>query len=106
MPPNLLGYSVRRPCRTPLGLMDCLNHDADDKAENNFSMRICRDFLGQAVVLLLGGLDCRIRYNGVGLTPGGAQEDEARVARMLAGEGLLDVSGALAPILEFLEKLG
>ena len=90
----------------PDALIDCLNTDADDARDGHVSRRIVRDFRGQEVIFLLGGLNGQIRYRGVGLTPGnGARETEARVSTMLASAEMVDVREALSPLLELGETL-
>ena len=81
----------------------------DDQRDGINSARICRDYLGQGVVFLLGGLDGKIRYRGVGLTPAeGAREAEARVSQMLASSPMVevDVTEALSPLGNLLKTLG
>lgn len=98
-PSNLsaLDY-VYVPCvAAPLELLRCLNDESDDEADGISSRRVKRQFRGQETVLLLGGLDGNVFFNGVGLTPGGQQEAEANVAQMLAGGGLMEVNGVLLP---------
>ncbi len=92
-----LGYAYV-PCLTaPLELLRCLNDAADDARDGMESRRVCRRFAGQETLLLLGGLDGEVFFNGVGLTPGGAQEAEARVSQMLAGERFIQVGADLLP---------
>jgi hypothetical protein len=83
-------------------LVNCLNQPADDERDGMASARICRNFRGLETVLLLGGLDGKIRYRGVGLTPAaGARETEARVRTMMASEPLMDVGEMIKPLMEF-----
>ncbi len=95
------------PCLTaPLELLGCANNADDDQREGITSTRVCREFMGQETVMLLGGLDGRIRYRGVGLTPAeGAREDEARVRTMLASKPMVDVQAGLSPLLEAMQKI-
>jgi hypothetical protein len=86
----------------PEGLLGCLNNDADDRRDGINSARVVRDYNGQEVVFLLGGLDGKIRYRGVGLTlADGAREAEARVSTMLASAPMVDVTDALLPLTKF-----
>lgn len=96
-----LGYVYVSAQAAPADLLNCLNNTEDDQRDGITSARIRRDFHGQEVIFLLGGLDGKIRYRGVGLTPGGAMEKEARVSTMLASAPMVDVSAALAPFAEF-----
>ena len=101
-----LGYTYVPALEAPDALIDCLNTDADDARDGHVSRRIVRDFRGQEVIFLLGGLNGQIRYRGVGLTPGnGARETEARVSTMLASAEMVDVREALSPLLELGETL-
>lgn len=93
------------PCMTaPEDLLACLNN-ADDNRSGNTSTRIERNYKGCETVLLLGGLDGKIRYRGVALTPGGAREAEARVSTMLASAPMVDVEEALNPLRSFGESI-
>jgi hypothetical protein len=56
--------------------------------------KITRKFKGSETVMLFGGLDGRVEYCGVGLTPAG-KEKEAMVARMMAGRKYIEVNGEL-----------
>lgn len=97
-----LGYVYCPSMTAPMELLGCLNTAADDKRDGMTSARICRDFEGQPVIFLLGGLDGKIRYRGVGLTPAnGAREGEARISQMLASQPMIDASEALSPLAEF-----
>lgn len=83
----------------PEKLLNCMNNDEDDARDNSISARIVRDYKGQKVILLLGGLDGRIRYRGVGLTSSTqAREKDARVSQMLASEPMVDVASAMEPL--------
>jgi hypothetical protein len=94
------------PClEAPMELIGCLNTEADDKRDGMISARICREYLDQEVVYLLGGLNGSIRYRGVGLTPAsGAMEDEAKISTMLASAPMVDVKDALSPLMELGER--
>ncbi len=92
-----LGFTYVPCLDAPLDLLRCLNDDADDARDGIASRRVVRRFVGQDTILLLGGLAGQVFFNGVGLTPGGAQEAEARVAQMLAGGGLRDWNGTVLP---------
>ena len=86
------------PCLSaPQELLGTLNTAADDERDGLASRRVVRRYADQETVLLLGGLEGNVFFNGVGLTPGGAQEAEARVGRMLAGGGLRDFDGVVLP---------
>ena len=104
-----LGYTYVPAVTAPELLLGCLNNADDDQRDGINSARICRDYLGQGVVFLLGGLDGKIRYRGVGLTPAeGAREAEARVSQMLASSPMVevDVTEALSPLGNLLKTLG
>ncbi len=82
----------------PLKLLECLNTEEDDARQKNICTRICRDYCGAETFLLIGGLNNRIRFNGVGLTPRG-KEKPAHVSRMFAsGAALLDTENIFSPL--------
>jgi hypothetical protein len=95
------------PCvSAPADLQNCLNNAADDERDGINSIRVCRDYMGHRTILLLGGLDGKIRYRGVGLTPAeGARENEARVRTMLASAPMVNAQEAVNPLLELGEKI-
>ena len=93
-----LGFTYVPVLVAPLGLLQCLNTEEDDLRQKNVCTRVCRDYLEQETFLLIGGLDGRIRYNGVALTPLG-KEPAAHVSRMFASDvQLLDTDALLAPL--------
>jgi hypothetical protein len=69
-----LGWTYVPAQDAPLELLKCL--DPKDA-------KIIRKFKGAETLMLFGGLDGSVHYNGVGLTPLG-KEDEAEVMQMLA----------------------
>ena len=82
----------------PLALLECLNNDDDDVRDQNTCTRVCRDYLGQETLFLIGGLNGRITFNGLGLCPLG-KEPGARIARMFASAGqLLDTDTLFGPL--------
>lgn len=99
-----LGFTYVPLGSAPEKLLDCLNNEDDDKKDGSNSTRIKRDFLKQETLLLIGGLNGTIRYQGTGLTPIGA-EDEARVSRMLASEGVIDAAAIVQPLHELVERV-
>ena len=93
----------------PTALLDCLNNETDDARDENHCTRVCRNFQGLQTFLLIGGLNGRIRYNGVGLTPRG-KEPSAHVAQMFASRlpglpGELDLVAATKSLCDPLHQL-
>jgi hypothetical protein len=89
-PPDLseLGWVYVPAVEAPEDLMACL--DAKES-------KIIDKWLGQEVVLLIGGLNGPVQYSGVGLTPLG-KEPTAEVSKMLAsGIAFADVDGQVLP---------
>jgi hypothetical protein len=60
--------------KAPIELLRCMDTDES---------KVVKKFHGREVIVLFGGLDGTIRYQGVGLTPLG-KEPEAAVGQMLA----------------------
>ncbi|HEX3800263.1 MAG TPA: hypothetical protein VH413_16325 [Verrucomicrobiae bacterium] len=58
--------------------------------------RAVKQYRGCETLLMFGGLNGDVHYNGVGLTPMG-KENEAQVVQMLASEKLIKVNGELMP---------
>lgn len=92
----------------PMALLKCLNTEEDDIADSNTCTRVCRNYEGYETFLLIGGLNGKIRYNGVALTPKG-KETAAQVSRMFASNAqMIDTDALMAPLREladlFLKK--
>jgi len=62
------------------------------------------DYRGRPTLFLNGGLDGKIFFYGVGLVPQG-KESAARVGRIVAGGGMVDLSGAFDAIAEFARRI-
>lgn len=94
-----LGYVYVPALTAPIALLECLNNEDDDVRDGNGCTRVCRDYLGQETLFLIGGLNGRITFNGLGLCPIG-KEPGARIARMYASATgqLLDTDTLLAPL--------
>ena len=71
-----LGYVYVPAVEAPLELLKCM-----DRKES----KIIKNFHGLETIVLFGGLDGTVRFQGVGLTPAG-KEDEAVVGQMLASQ--------------------
>lgn len=69
-----LGYVYVPFIAAPRGLIECFNGEES---------RVEKQFQGQSVIILFGGLNNALFYKGAGLTPEG-KEEEARVSQMLA----------------------
>ena len=82
-----LGWTYVPAVDAPLELLKCL--DPKDA-------KIIRKFRGAETLMLFGGLNGSVHYNGVGLTPLG-KEDEAEVMQMLASRKMIVVNGLILP---------
>ncbi|MGN6553265.1 MAG: hypothetical protein ACTHLW_06040 [Verrucomicrobiota bacterium] len=72
----------------PGALRDCFDSDAT---------KIIKPYCDQETTFLLGGLNDRVSFKGIGLTPLG-KEKEARLSQMLAsGVSYVDLEGMLTP---------
>lgn len=99
---SALGYVYVPAKGAPLELLECLNNEQDDKKDKTSSIRVKRDFNEQEVIFILGGIDGKIRYSGMALTPRG-KEEEAYVSEMLASHEFIDGKALFEPLNEWVD---
>lgn len=85
-------------------LKGCLNTPEEDEKEGTSNTRVKRDYQGREVVLLIGGLDGVVRFNGVGLVPAG-REPSAMVSSMVCGAAVAPEDEAVAGVLRALGEI-